>query len=262
MSEPWALADLHRPRWELSSLRAARPLARPRPATIYRTVAPSQQLLERTATADGGVLNLTFALFDKWQLIDSPREGTFMERIARGAFRKTARENFTNIRAVLSHGSDPSLGNTVLGTIESISEEAAGASARVRLFPSVPGLLLDGLKAGVYGASFRGSAIKNHVEYRPRRSNFNPEGLPQITRQEIRLADVGPTPFAAYPGTSAKVGDAMAGALASRSFSGESERPYWELGDLREPYWKINRRDDRGRVRAKTRHHDRPGARR
>lgn len=102
------------------------------------------------------ILSMKFAVFNRWVEIDSPFEGHFMERVAPGAFRKSIKENFANIRAILSHGKDPSLGNTVLGKIESIKEEADWAGARVNLFRSVPGLLLDGLRAGVYGASFRG----------------------------------------------------------------------------------------------------------
>jgi phage head maturation protease len=163
-------------------------------------------LIERSAAEGALMMKITFALFDRWTEINSPTEGHFLERVAPGAFRKTIRENLSNIRAVLSHGKDPSLGNTVLGTIESIQEEPDGANARVSLFRSVPPLLLDGLRAGVYGASFRGASIKEKVDYRPALSAYNPEGLPEVTRQEIRLKDIGPTPFAAYPETSARLG--------------------------------------------------------
>jgi hypothetical protein len=249
----WQLSDLHdAPRWKLASLHARqRPLIKPRP-TIYRTTAPSPDLLERSAVEEAPVLNMAFALFDCWQLIDNPREGRFLERISRGAFRKTIRENLQNIRAVLSHGSDPSLGNTVLGEIASIEEAPDAAVARVSLFRSVPALLLDGLRAGVYGASFRGDALKNHVEYRPGRSAHNPERLPEVTRQEIRLKDIGPTPFAQYEGTVAKVGGPMVGALPSRSHEPLEQAHYWELGRDYEPYWQIRRKDGRrGRTYAK-----------
>jgi phage head maturation protease len=173
---------------------------------IYRTVPPVPELIERAATDAAPILDVKFALFNRWTEINSPLEGHFMERIAPGAFSKTIRENFAHIRAILSHGRDPALGQTVLGKIESIREEGDGASARVSLFRSVPGLLLDGLKAGVYGASFRGDPIKSKVDYRPARSDYNPKALPEITRQEIRLKDIGPTPFAAYSETSAMIG--------------------------------------------------------
>ena len=83
----------------------------------------------------------------------------------------------------------------MLGKIEAIEEEPDSAIARVSLFPSVPQLLVEGLAVQQYGASFRGEPLKNHFEHRPERSDHNPQGIPEVTRLEIRLRDVGPTPF-------------------------------------------------------------------
>lgn len=205
MSVPaWQIRE-EKPYWQLGG-REPRIIKQTR-GPIHRAVLPSPVLIERTASEGAQILDVTFALFDRWAEINSPVEGHFLERVSRGAFAKSIRENLSNIKATLSHGKDPSLGNTVLGTIESIREEEDRAVARVKLFPSVPALLLDGLKAGVYGASFRGASIKEKVEYRPKRSAHNPEALPEITRQEIRLRDVGPCPFAAYSETSARIGE-------------------------------------------------------
>src|SRR6266487_58132 len=179
----WQLGD-DKPGWWLES-REPREL-RIEQATIYRSTFAVPELIERTAAEGTAVLDVRFAVFNRWQEINSS-EGHFLERILPGAFSKTIRENLANIRAILSHGKDPSMGQTVLGRIETIREEADGATARVSLFRSVPGLLLDGLRAGVYGASFRGDAIKSHVVSRPARSDYNPRGLPEVTRQEIRL---------------------------------------------------------------------------
>jgi phage head maturation protease len=168
---------------------------------IFRAFQPSLELIER----DGGdppSLNIKFAVFERWAEINSAFEGRFMERIAPGAFKKTIRENLSNIKVLLSHGKDPSLGMTVLGSIDSLREEADGPIARVNLFRSVPQLLLDGLRAGVYGASFRAKPIKEDVNYMAGRSDYNPNGLPEVTRQEVRLVDFGPTPFPQYDGTS------------------------------------------------------------
>jgi phage head maturation protease len=242
MSAPaWQLAE--RPSWYLGDLRGGQRPRIERVPMIYRAVVPSSALIERTAEGDAPILTMRFALFGRWQEINNP-EGHFMERVAPGAFRKTIRENLANIRAVLSHGKDPSLGNTVLGTIESIEEAPDSASARVSLFRSVPALLLDGLKAGVYGASFRGAPIKSHFEYRPGRSEHNPERLPEVTRQEIRLHDVGPTPFAQYPGTSATIGGFTDSGLTERSLP--DQRPYWELRNDEEPYWNLQRKEQHG----------------
>jgi phage head maturation protease len=254
----WQLSDLRerRPSWELSepsggTWKGTLPCSKRRPS-IYRTVLPSPELIERDGADGTSTLNLRFAIFDRWQLIDNPSEGPpFLEKIQRGAFSKTIRENLANVRAVLSHGKDPSLGNTVLGTVDRIEEEPDGASARVSLFRSVPELLLDGLRAGVYGASFRGAAIKSHVEPRPGRSPHNPDGIAEVTRKEIALADIGPTPFAAYKGTSARIGDS-AMALSMRSLPDEPERPYWQLGDGI-PAWQLKRGErHRGHTYAKT----------
>ena len=246
----WQLAE-GKPSWFLGDLREARrPRRIERVPTIYRAVVPSSALIERTAGEGAPVLNMTFALFNRWQEINS-LEGHFMERVAPGAFRKTIKENLANIRAVLSHGKDPSLGNTVLGTIESIEEAPDSASARVSLFRSVPAFLLDGLRAGVYGASFRGAPIKSHFEYRPSRSEHKPEGLPEITRQEIRLHDIGPTPFAQYGGTRAVIGSVTDGPLPARSVPDE-ERPYWELRNDEEPYWRLQRKERHGLATTRT----------
>jgi hypothetical protein len=140
----------------------------------------------------------------------------------------------------------------VLGKIETIREEANGAIARVNLFRSVPGLLLDGLRAGVYGASFRGEPLKNKVDWHPGSSSYNPEGVPEITRLEIRLRDIGPTPFAAYEGTTAMVASAAGESLPARSLPMEyldSERPYWLLD--RAPSWQLQRREQHARTYAK-----------
>jgi len=114
----------------------------------------------REGTRRLSVLEMRFAIFNRWQEINSPSEGRFLERISPSAYRKSLKESFGNIRAILSQGKDPSLGSSVLGNIASIREEADRAVARVNLFRSVPGLLLDGFRAGVYGASFRGEPIK------------------------------------------------------------------------------------------------------
>jgi phage head maturation protease len=249
MSAPyWQLGA---PYWELASLRTEGRPSIKRASTIRRTILPSPELIERDSADGGQVLHVKFAIFDRWAEIDSP-EGHFLEKIARGAFRKTVKENLAGVRAILSHGKDPSLGQTVLGKIASIEEGPDSASAVVNLFRSVPGLLLDGLKAGVYGASFRGQAIKSQTTWHPGRSAHNPGGLPEVVRTEIKLKDVGPTPFAAYEGTTASIQgvDALVPARSRPAGLLEIERPSWYLGDLRaeEPAWQLQRRDRRGRT--------------
>lgn len=221
--------------WELLPLRTAGRPSVKQASTIYRTVLPSPELVERATVEGGAILNMRFALFGVWQEIDSPVEGHFMKRIQRGTFSKSIRESLRNVPALSSHGKDVALGETILGTIESIEEAPDAAVARVTLFPNVPGPLVDGLRAGVYGASFRGRPIKSKTDYHPGRSAHNPDGIPEVTRQEIALRDIGPTPFAAYQGTTAQIqtpGDALVPARSRRRERSEIERPYWSLRDL------------------------------
>jgi phage head maturation protease len=203
-SPSWQLGEV-RPSWFLDPGDRPRPAIEPAKSLIYRSIPASPALIERAAAEGAPVLDMRFAVFNRWTEIRSELEGHFMERIAPGAFKKTINENLNNIRAIVSHGKDPALGMTVLGKIEAIQESSEDAVARVNLFRSVPQLLLDGLRAGVYGASFNGRPIKSDIQYRPPPSENNPTGLPEVTRQEIRLRDIGPTPFAAYADTSVMV---------------------------------------------------------
>ena len=160
MSSPYWQLRYTPPYWRLADLRKGRRPQIRQKVEIYRAVPSSLELIERAGGHEApSVLEMRFAIFDRWQEINSPSEGgRFLERLSPGVFRKSLKESFAGIRAVLSHGKDPSLGSTVLGKIETIREEANGAIARVNLFRSVPGLL-DGLRAGVYGASFRGERV-------------------------------------------------------------------------------------------------------
>ena len=146
-----------------------------------------------------------FALTDTPQEIDNVNEGHFIEKIAPGAFNKTVKESFKSIKVLVSHGKDPSLGATVIGRLNSIKEVGNQVVYDVGLYRSLPPLLMEGLRDGQYGASFRGEAIKNSVEYRPEPSDYNPKGLPEVTRKEIALKDIGPTPMPQYAETTAVV---------------------------------------------------------
>jgi Caudovirus prohead serine protease len=205
------VGDVSAPAWYLEEGKPSwylerEPRIRQVRATIYRSTLAVPELIERAVDDGTATLDMRFAVFNRWQEIDNAAEGHFLERIAPGAFAKTIRENLANVKAVLSHGMDRSLGQTVLGKVLSIQEDADAATARVGLFGSVPALLLDGLRAGVYGASFRGDALKNRIDRRPPKSERNPLGLTEVTRLEIRLKDIGPTPFAAYSETSSTIG--------------------------------------------------------
>jgi phage head maturation protease len=136
-----------------------------------------------------------------WTEIRSAAEGHFMESMAPTAFEKTIAQNRDRIRVLFHHGQDPRVGMQVLGPIERLEPDT---TYEVPLFdtPEVRSLA-PGLKAGQYGASFRFHVIKDELEQHPRRSDWNPKGIPQVTVTEARVQEFGPTPLPAYRGASA-----------------------------------------------------------
>lgn len=157
-----------------------------------------------TASPDGlGLIDIRFSGFGSWYRIDSLFEGTFMERVVRGAFAKTIKENMPRVRALFDHGFDPQIGNKVLGPIRQITEEQDYALGVVDLLDtSYNRDLLPGIEAGVYGASMRIRVIKDAWDDEPGRSDHNPEGIPERTIKEVRLSEFGPVTFPANPDTS------------------------------------------------------------
>ena len=145
-----------------------------------------------------------FARFNEWTKIHSIWEGSFMERVAPGAFKKTITENRQNMRVLYNHGHDV-LGNQVLGAIEDLREDDEGAYYEVDLFRSVPDLIMDGLRARQYGASFRFNVLREEFNRKPAKSKANPDGLPERTILEAKVSEFGPVTFPAYQGATAGV---------------------------------------------------------
>lgn len=145
-----------------------------------------------------------FARFDEWTEINSVFEGRFMERIAPGAFSKTIAEGREKMRVLFQHGRD-FLGEQVLGKIERLEEDDFGARYEVALYDGIPPLLLNGLRGGDYGASFRFKVMQEDFVRRPERSEFNPEGIPERTITEAQVREFGPVTFPAYEGATAGI---------------------------------------------------------
>jgi phage head maturation protease len=168
---------------------------------LFRAIYPGVEVRE---VPDGQpVLAGHFARFNEWTEIDSLFEGRFMERIAPGSFV----DSFSSLtpKALFQHGRDPQVGDKVLGSPVSVREDEEGAAYEVPLFPSVPPLILDGLRAGAYGASFRFSVNGEDVNRKPERSDYNPDGLPERTITSAQVAEFGPVTFPAYAGTTAGI---------------------------------------------------------
>ncbi|WP_198679474.1 phage major capsid protein [Thermomonospora amylolytica] len=155
---------------------------------------------------DGGMPTMTghFSVFDTWYEIDSIFEGRFLERTAKGAFKKTFRESGDRIRVLLEHGYDPTVGDKPLGVPTRLAEDETGPAYEVPLLDtSYNRDLVPALKAGAYGSSFRFRVMKDEWVQEPGTSEHNPEGLPERTIKEVRVIEFGPTVFPANPDATA-----------------------------------------------------------
>ncbi len=163
----------------------------------------------RAKASDGDAMPLMevrFSAFGEWYEINSLFEGHFFERVDRGAFSKTIDESGAHVKVLFNHGFDPTIGEKVLGQIESLTEEKDSPVGQVRLFDaSYVRDLIPGLQAGVYGSSFRMKVTRDEWEQAPAPSDHNPRGLPERTIKEVRLFEFGPVTFPANPAATAGV---------------------------------------------------------
>ncbi len=184
------------------------PMANQRPPrdNLVRAARPGIEF--RDASVDGslGTMAGHFSVFGAWYEVDSIWEGHFLEQVDRGSFRKTFAENRDAMRVTFNHGQDPQLGDKVLGPIDVLEEDGIGAAYEVPLLDtSYNRDLLPGLKAGLYGASFRFRVLKEEFVQKPKISDYNPGALPERTIKEVQVMEFGPVTFPASPAATAGV---------------------------------------------------------
>ncbi len=170
--------------------------------TIRSAAAPVYDTAEQRgeASAADGVLHGYFCRFGEWNEIDSMFEGRFLERVDPAAFNRTLNGGRGARAAVLfNHGHDVTMGDQALGVASLIEPRDEGPYYEVPLFDSVPPLIVEGLRAGAYGASyrFRVRADEWHDPTEP--SDHNPLMLPERTIRESELYEFGPVTFPADP---------------------------------------------------------------
>ncbi len=174
---------------------------------LYRACYPAVEMRGEFGTETPPTLVGHFAVFNQPTEINSLREGNFMESIAPGAFAKSFRsEHSGNIKALFQHGRDPQIGDKPLGQITSLQEDDRGAYYEVEMFDtSYNRDLLPGLRAGVYGASFRFQVNREDVNKTPGESPANPRGIPERVVREAHVMEMGPVTFPAYAGATAGI---------------------------------------------------------
>ncbi len=173
---------------------------------LFRAFRPGIELRD-DGSDDGPVMVGHFAVFNRWTEIDSLWEGRFLERISPGAFRKTFREGRDAMRVLFQHGHDPQVGDKPIGSIRDLREDDTGAYYEVPLLDAryVTEDVLPGLRAGVYGASFRFRVIREEFVQEPKASAENPSALPERTIKEAVVREFGPVTFPAYPDATAGI---------------------------------------------------------
>jgi HK97 family phage prohead protease len=172
---------------------------------LVRAMSPGMEYEVRDTSDGQPTMAGHFAVFDEWTEVESMFEGHFLERNAPGAFAKTIAERADSIKSTFNHGHDPDLGDKVLGQVADLHEDERGVAYEVKLFPSVPPLLMDGLRAGAYGSSYRFRVLREEWVDRPEASDYNPDRLPERTVKEAEVYEFGPVTYPAYAGATAGI---------------------------------------------------------
>lgn len=168
----------------------------------FRLDAPKDNLTRQVTfraapDTDGRTLEGYAAVFNEWTTIDS-WEGSFQERIAPGAFKKTLSERMPVLQ--FDHGTHPLIGSIPLGVFTALREDENGLFVRGRLSDNwLVEPIRDAIRDGaITGMSFRFRVIKD--SWKKGAGN-----VPERTIQEIALYEAGPVVFPAYEQTSVSV---------------------------------------------------------
>ena len=154
---------------------------------------------------EGRTLHGHFSVFNQWTQIDSRYEGRFFERGAPGTFSKAFADP-KGLRVLYEHGADPSIGNKPIAVPTVLRQDDFGAYYEAEVFDAgYANDLLPALRAGQLGASFRFKVTDEEWEEAPKRSDHNPDGLPERTIRDVSLYEFGPCTWGAYPDATAGV---------------------------------------------------------
>jgi HK97 family phage major capsid protein/HK97 family phage prohead protease len=178
------------------------------PRDGYRAISWSAELREDAERSPRLVGH--FARFNTFTEIDSAIEGRFLERITPGAFSRTLKNNGDRIRVLFQHGKDPTLGEQPIAALTALREDETGPYYEADLLDGVPPLILDGLRRGVYGVSYRFQVVREDWNPNPNTKDAavkarNPAGLPERTIREATVFEFGPVTFPADRGADVMV---------------------------------------------------------
>jgi len=179
-----------------------------------------------------------FALFNRWNEINSFFEGRFLERNHSKSMDRTFATERDAMRVLFQHGRDPMAGDKPLGPLDVLEAQRKGAYYEVPLLDTqYVRELLPGLRASLYGASYRFQVREESWNKKPDRSDFNPEGLPERTILDQSVLELGPVTFPAEQDTTAGVRsltDRFLG-LDDHDFTGRGDQRMAPGGDHADP---------------------------
>ncbi len=192
------------------------------PRFLERDVAFQQIRAADDDSGDGRTFEGYAAVFDSITRINS-WEGTFDEKIAKGAFKKSIRERTPVLQ--FDHGKSTTIGSMPIGAIKKLTEDARGlhVSARMHAAPLFEALRENIAAGSINGMSFRFEVVKEDWHYKGKRLT-NPDEIMRLlyryrlteeeiaeeeylvrTLKELKVPELGPVVFPAYPDTSASL---------------------------------------------------------
>lgn len=154
---------------------------------------------------DGRTVEAYAAVFDR-EVPIRDAQGEYMERIARGSFKRTIGIKGTSFGVFYNHargihGQPSDLFSLPLGAPLEVREDARGVVTVTRYNQTpLADQVLESIRNGdIRGQSFSGRFVKSTPE--PPRYGFraDPDGtLTTVTRTEVDMLEYGPTPYPAY----------------------------------------------------------------
>lgn len=171
---------------------------------------------EENGQDDGRTLEGYAAVFNQDTEINS-WEGTFKERMVKGSFRKTIKEN-PNPKMQFDHGHDARTGSVPIGAYSELREDNDGLYVKGRLFEND---LVEPIRQAIEGGAIDGMSFRFRVirdEWRDNKGKLvkgddladllwspGERGPLQRTIREVQLSEAGPVVWPAYAGTSVGV---------------------------------------------------------
>jgi phage head maturation protease/proteasome lid subunit RPN8/RPN11 len=141
-----------------------------------------------------------------WTRIDSAVEGLFLECFSPSSLTRTVQDQGHRIKLQYGHGRDPAIGDKPIAALQRLDVGASGLDYSGELLDAdYVRSILPALKAGLLGSSMRFQVVRDEYTAKPKRSDFNPDGIAERVVTEARLLEISAVVWPAYPNATAFV---------------------------------------------------------